>query len=228
MSAPASICFVVVLPGPRVWFDALSTAFTHPWVMSYQVGFGPPLVRAHDRLISAVRDAKSALEKLEAYLEHCYLDDVQRTRLAGLHRRLLVRRHGPVEVEVVRTASRHVLDLTVQLYPPYSSPNAVKDAMCAVGELEGLRREDPPEHRTGRFWLHLADPRNSRLLDVDAVRRRLVAPESQAAIAFTVPSVAGKLFAAWFEDWAAAREWPVIQLEGPVSAARTHRNGVGL
>ena len=229
MSAPSpSVCFVLVLPAPRAWFEALSTAFTHPWVMSYQVGFGPPLVRAHDRLISAVRGANGALEKLEAYLQHCYLDDVQRRRLAGLHRRLLVRRHGPVEAEAVRTATQDVLDLTVQLYPPLSAPESVKGAMRSVGALKGIGPDDPPEHRTGRFWLHLSDPRNARLMEVDQVRGQVTAPDEQAVLALTVPSTGAALFDAWLRQWAPRQGWPVVMLEGRVSVARAYRDGIGI
>ncbi len=227
-SSQLTVCFALILPQPKAWFSALTTAFTHPWVLSYQVGFGPPLIRAHDRLITAVRQARSALEKLEAYLCHCYLDDDQRRRLAQLHRRLLVRSHGPVEAEAIRSASRDVLDLTVQLYPPRSAPDAVRAEMRALGGLRGLSPGDPPENRTGRFWLHLSDPCNTRLMAVDVVRANVRDPDAEAVLALTVPAVGGDLFEAWFKTWAPIQGWSVIRLEGPVSVARAYRDGVGI
>ncbi|MEL7369779.1 MAG: hypothetical protein AAFN74_12755 [Myxococcota bacterium] len=229
MSASSpTICFAVVLPGPRAWFDVLSTAFTHPWVISYQVGFGPPLVRAHDRLIDALRSARSALDKLEIYLEHCYLDAHHRRRLAGLHRRLLVRRFGPLEAEAVRSASRDVLDLTVQLYPPSSAPDRVRSAMRAA-EIERIGEvEEAPEHRTGRFWIHLNDPRNYRLMDVDAVRHHVDNPDDQAVLALTVPATGAALFDGWLQQWTKDMKLPVVRLEGPVSVARAYRDGVNI
>lgn len=236
-ATPPTVCFVLVVPSPRRWFDVLSTAFTHPWVASYQIGFGPPLVRAHDRLIAAAGRAKSALEKLEAYLNHCYHDDDQRRRLAALHRRLLVRRHGPVEAEAVRAASRDVLDLSVQLYPPLAAPDGVRGAMRSLAGDE-VGEDAPPEHRTARFWIHLADPLNARLLAVDAVQAEVagVAPavgpgatdDDRAAMALTVPVVGADLFAGWLADWAPPARWPVVRLEGPVSVARAYRDGVGV
>ena len=223
-----TVCFALVLPNPRTWFQALSTAFKHPWVISYQVGFGPPLVRANDRLITAIREARSALDKLQAYLDHCYLDDQQRQRLAMHHRRLLVRRLGPVEAEAVRTASRDVLDLTVQLYPPLSAPEAVRSDMRSLGALKGVGRDDPPEHRTGRFWIHLADPRNERLMEVDVVRSQVRDPDHQAVLALTVPSSGADLFDGWLRAWAPGEGWSVVKLEGPVSVARAYRDGVGI
>ena len=230
MSPPRqpSVCFALVLPTSRAWFEVLSTAFTHPWVISYQVGFGPPLVRAHEGLIRALRETKSALEKLEAYLNHCYHDDEQRRRLALLHRRLLVRRHGPLEAEAVRSATRNVLDLTVQLYSPLSAPTAVRSAMRSIGALKGIGPDDPPENRTGRFWLHLSDPCNGRLMEVDVVRAHVRDPDHQAVLALTVPSTGADLFAAWLKVWASAAGWPVVRLEGPVSVARAYRDGVGI
>ena len=224
----AAVCFVIILPNQRTWFELLSTAFKHDWVLSYQVGFGPPLVRAHDRLIASLAGVRSALEKLEVYLNHCYLDDAQRRRLADLHRRLLVRRYGPLEAEAIREASRNVLDLTVQLYSPLSAPDAVRESMRGLRALQGIGPDDPPEHRTGRFWLHLSDPRNTRLLAVDAVRAFLTDEDSQAALALTVPSAGTTLFSAWLNSWAPSAGWPVVRLEGQVSVARASRDGVGL
>ena len=223
-----SVCFAIVLPRCRDWFSALSTAFTHPWVLSYQIGFGPPLVRASDGLITAVREAKSALEKLEAYLNHCYLNEMQRRRLAQLHRKLLVRRFGPVEAEAIRRSSRDVLDLSVQLYPPLSAPEAVRDQMRTLGALKGVTPEDPPENRTGRFWLHLSDPANTRLMEVDSVHPLITDADHQAVLALTVPAVGAELFSAWIRDWASPAGWPSVQLEGPVSVARAYRDGVGI
>ena len=222
----ARACFALVLPAPKAWFAALSTAFTHSWVSSYQVGFGPPLIRAHDRLIASLRHARGALGKLEAYLNHCYLDDGQRRRLADLHRRLLVRRLGPVEAESIRDASRHVLDLTVQLHSPDGAPPSVREAMQALGPLTCVGLDDPPEHRAGRFWIHLGDARNTRLLDVDAVRAHIEDPDVQAVLALTVPAEAIVLFEGWLRTWAPEAGYPVVKLDGPVSVARTTRDGV--
>ncbi len=226
-SSPA-VCFAVTVTSPRAWFPVLTTAFTHPWVTSYQVGFGPPLVRAHDRLIAAVARANSALQKLEAYLEHCYLDDGQRRRLAQLHRRLLVRRHGPLEAELIRAATPDVLDLTVQLHAPRSAPAAARDEMRGLDTRPGVGPDDPPEHRTGRFWIHLADPCNLRLMEVDAVKRKLTDPDTQAVLALTVPATGADLFEGWLRVWTPAADCDFARLEGPVSVARAYRDGVGV
>ena len=226
-SLPA-VCFAVIVPGPRAWLAVLSTAFTHPWVSSYQIGFGPPLVRAHDRLIAAVARANSALQKLEAYLEHCYLDDGQRRRLAQLHRRLLVRRHGPLEAELIRAATPDVLDLTVQLYAPGAAPGVARADMRAMDALPGIGPEDPPQNRTGRFWIHLADPCNLRLMEVDAVKRTLTDSDTQAVLALTVPPPGAALFERWLKVWTPTVDCAFARLEGPVSVARAYRDGVGV
>ncbi|MEM7678804.1 MAG: hypothetical protein AAF449_22710 [Myxococcota bacterium] len=221
------ICFAIVLPGPRAWFDVLRSAFTHPWVLSYQVGFGPPLVRAHDRLVEALREARSALDKLEIYLDHCYLDAHQRRRLAGLHRRLLVRRFGPLEAEAVRSASRDVLDLAVQLYAPYAAPQRVRASMRSMEALSD-ELNNAPEQRTGRFWIHLNDPRNYRLMDVDAVRHHVSDPDGQAVLALTVPASGAALFDGWLRTWTSEKGLVVVRLEGAVSVARAYRDGVNI
>ena len=227
-SASANVCFAIVIPNPRAWFSVLSTAFKHPWVMSYQVGFGPPLVRAHDRLIAAVSQTRNALEKLQAYLDHCYHDDEQRRRLAGLHRRLLVRRHGPVEAEAIRSATKDVLDLSVQLYPPLSAPAAAKEEMRSLGAQKGVGVDDPPEFRTGRFWIHLADPCNVRLMEVDVVKAQIQDSNEQAVLALTVPAPGAELFEGWLRSWTPALDCVAVKLDGPVSVARAYRDGVGI
>ena len=227
MTHAPKICFALILPGPRDWLEALTTAFTHPWVASYQIGFGPPLVRANDRLIAAVAKSASAIEKLDAYLTCCYLDDDQRRRLAGLHRRLLVRRHGPLEAEAIRAASRDVLDLTVQLHAPAVAPPVIAESMEAAVP-SASERTVPPEHRVGRFWVHLADPRNERMIAVDAVAAHVSDPEDQAVLPLTTTPHFADLYEAWLDDWAKSAGYPVVKLEGPVSAARAYRDGVSI
>ncbi|MCK6548307.1 hypothetical protein L6R52_20840 [Myxococcota bacterium] len=175
-----------------------SAAFVHPWVASYQIGFGPPLVRSSEPLIARLKSAKSAIEKLGIYLDVCVLDEAERKRLAGEFRRLMVRRLGPVDAEALDDASADVLDLSVRLHDPGAAPPAVLAAMRDADVPEQIiATRSAPDALSGRFFVRLGDPRGTRLLDHDAVKSRVADPERALALELRAPVAVRALFSAW-------------------------------
>jgi hypothetical protein len=87
------VSFAVIVHdgGIRALSPTLKKMFTHPWIASYMIGFGPPLIKSSEKITARVKDAKSALEKLEAYIDVCLADEEERKRLAALHRKQMVR-----------------------------------------------------------------------------------------------------------------------------------------
>ncbi|MCA9554694.1 MAG: hypothetical protein KC933_31985 [Myxococcales bacterium] len=218
--------FIFLAPRLHDMGSVLGKAFTHPWVASYQVGFGPPLVKASDRLIDRLRGARTALEKLEAYLECCVYADDERARLASLHRRLTTRRLGPVEAEILQAASADVLDLSLRLHDLTRVRPEVRTEM----ELEGLTADlfpsdAAPESLAGRFWVHLADPRNTRLLHIDQVRSAVEDPEQALALELRVPAGLRPIYAAWARVLKRDAALEVVDLGEPPALARVSRDG---
>lgn len=204
----------------------LVDAFTHPWVASYQIGFGPPLVRANPRLVAALRDTHRGLDKLEAYLEHCVYDDDERSRLAQLHKRQLVRRLGPLEAEAVRRASTDMLDLSLRLHDPRQAPPAVREDMASLDvDPDGLPHDLSLDDQAARFWITLGDPRNTRLLHMGVIGGRAADPERALALELRVPAALRALYAAWGRALTRDRYHPVIDLGAPASVARVSRDG---
>ena len=162
MSSSQTLVFAWTQPRLEDLGPLLKAALQHPWVASYQVGFGPPLINSSMALERSLSSVASAVDKLLAYLEVCFYDEAERTRLAQLHRRMVVQRMGPVEAEVVRTASAEVLDLSLRLHPLLRAPPAVRADICSqhkrlrkrcskkAGGCGCLRQgSDPPG---GRRW----------------------------------------------------------------------------
>ena len=208
---------------PRI----LRAAFVHPWVASYQVGFGPPLVRATDRLTERVREARTAMEKLDAYLEHCILDAEECARLATLQRRLLVRRRGPVEAEELDAASADALDLSLRLHAPATAPRKAKETMAKAGiPLDLVPPNTAPDQLTGRFLVRLSDPRNGRLLHIPAVADaaegdldHALALELRASVAYR------ELWSTFLEVLSLVAPFRPVPVGAPAAHARVLRNG---
>lgn len=188
--------FALVAPRLEDYAPVLRAAFSHPWVASYGVGFGPPLVRANARLVDALKDARSALDKLEAYLRHCIVDDLEQVRLAGHHRAIVVRHHGPLEAEEVALRSSDALDLSLRLHRPAEAPAMAQDQMLARG-LEAPEDADP-EVLTGRFLIRLDDPKNERLLSRPDIASQLNG-HGEAAIELRVHPAARAMWKAFID-----------------------------
>lgn len=143
----------------------LRATFSHPWVASYQVGFGPPLLRATPRLTERARAAGSALDKLDVYLDYILGDDVDRRRMADRVRLIALNRSGRLDAELIDRANDEALDLSLRLHAPVFAPPAVRHAMVEAGvSVAAGLPEAGPEALTARITLRLADPRNLDLL----------------------------------------------------------------
>src|SRR5262245_25770924 len=94
-----SFAVVVREGGLAALAPTLKRMFEHPWIASYMIGFGPPLIKSSEKIKERVKTAKSALEKLEAYVDVCLRDETERARLTALHRKLMVKSRGPLEAE---------------------------------------------------------------------------------------------------------------------------------
>jgi hypothetical protein len=218
--------FAILSERRRALPDMLERAFGHRWVASYQVGFGPPLVRSSDRIIDRVKESRSALEKLRAYFEVCILDEPERQRLAALHRKLLVRQHGPIEAEILDAASSAALDLTLRLHIPTVAPPAVAESMKEAGvDFAAIPAETPPEIMSARFLVRLHDPYNSRLLHRSDIEEQVGDAESAVALEMRVPVALRPLYAAWLAKLTEGSEYGFVDLVAPVSHARISRNG---
>lgn len=216
--------FVVIAARLQDLTSILTRAFTHPWVASYQVGFGPPLIRSSDHLLFRLKSARSSLDKLAAYLEVCIFDPEERARLAAMHRQMLIGRHGPIEAEVLAASSADVLDLNFRLYPPAEAPGAVRRQMeqAAAPAVDSALA---PEDHSARFVVHLFDPRNTRLLHVDAVAREADMHSEPLAVELRVPAALFELWQIFIRDYESLTGYSVVGLEEPGPRARVVRDG---
>jgi hypothetical protein len=206
--------------------DLLKAAFEHPWIASYQVGFGPPLVRSSDRITARLKECRTALEKLRAYFEVCILDEEERRRLAALHRVLLVKQHGPIEAETLDAASSTAVDLTLRVHIPACAPEKVASSMTEAGvDFELIPRDTPPEIMAARFLVRLNDPYNDRLLHRHDVREMVADPDDAVALEMRVPVALRPLYQKWLADLARRSGFGFVDLEDPVSHARVHQDG---
>lgn len=208
---------------PRI----LRASFQHPWVASYQIGFGPPLVRATPELAELARDARDAIAKLDLYLEHCILDLDQCKRLATAQRRLLVRRQGTVEAEDLTRASADALDLSLRLHVPQTAPPRVRRSMKELGvPLDLVPRNVVPGALIGRFLIRLGDPRNERLLHVPAVAEAAGANDEQSlALELRVQVDHHELWRAFLDALAFIAPFTPVEVGDPAAHARVMRNG---
>ncbi len=204
----------------------LQEAFAHAWIASYQVGFGPPLVRSSDRIVERLRSSRTALEKLHAYFEVCILDDEERRRLTALHRKLVVKHHGPIEAEALDAASSDALDLMLRIHIPHHAPPKARASMEEAGvDFELVPADTPPEIMSGRFLVRLSDPFHSRLLHMEAVRTLVSDPDAAVALELRVPVALRPLYRVWLEQLERDTGHPFVDLEAPVAHARVSRNG---
>jgi hypothetical protein len=131
------------------------------------------------------------------------LDETERDRLAKQHRMFIVRRLGPVDAEQVDDASADALDLSVRLHHPALAPPGVQAAMREVGvPFDLLPMRTPPESMSARFVVRLADPRNERMLEREAVRACWSAAGAGAeqaglALELRVPVAVRSMYGAW-------------------------------
>ncbi len=209
--------FVLLSPGPRpLLASLLRSAFSDPWVGSYQIGFGPPLIKSSAALTERLKGVLPALQKLEIYLDVCLAEE-ERRRLAKLQRALLVRRHGPLEAEAVDEASADVFDLSLRLHTPLKAPEPVRASMIAAGvELDWVDEGLAPDSLSGRFYVHLEDPDGERLLSIPEVAKT----SAGLAVELRVPIVVRRLFLAWLERRKRETGASFVDLGAPVSHAR--------
>ncbi|MEQ9499653.1 MAG: hypothetical protein RIT81_22390 [Deltaproteobacteria bacterium] len=225
MTPTKYVSFVVLADQLHHLPVVLRAAFEHAWIGSFQVGFGPPLLQSSARLKERLQGVVGALDKLEAYLAVCVLDAAERERLAVQHRRILVRRHGPLEAEAVNRASADVLDLMLRLRSPLDAPPDVRASMDAYDVDPAWIPDDAaPDLLSGRFLVHLSDPRNERLLYADAVRS-VCDPDTALAVDLRVPAVLRPLWAAWSRHFAKQTGYRVVDLGEPPAHARVLRDG---
>ena len=218
--------FVFLAPRLDELGHVLARAFAHRWVASYQVGFGPPLIRSSPRLAARLTGARTAIEKLQAYLEVCVYDDEERARLATLQRRLAVRRHGPIEAEALQASSADVLDLSLRLHDITRAAPDVRAAMEAEClDPSVVPADAAPESLASRFWVHLADPRSTRLLHIDAVRARVQDPARALAVELRVPAGLRPIYAAWARVLERDAALSVVDVGEPAAVARVTRDG---
>jgi hypothetical protein len=215
------VSFAILGERRRDLFDLLKRAFEHPWVASYQIGFGPPLVRSSDQISRRVKESRTAIEKLRAYLDVCIFDETERKRLTDLHRRLVVRKQGPIEAEALDAASAEALDLTLRLHIPSNAPPKARGSMERAGIDFGLVPADtPPEIMAVRFLVRLADPYHSRILHMQEVRELVMDAENAVALELRVPIALRPLYAIWVAELVKDSEFGFIDLEDPVAHAR--------
>jgi hypothetical protein len=207
--------FALIGDRPEVLPKVLRAAFSHKWVSTYQIGFGPPLLKSNERVRAALQGVTRALDKLDAYLVHCILDAVECRRLAELHRQLVTRRLGPVEAETVALASSDALQLELRVNQP--------------GRPSIPVTETPPEALSARFLIRLSDPLNSRLLDVAAAAEAAKGLNDPWALELRAPASFRALYAMWIDELKESLEstTPVrtVDLGAPSAHARVIRNG---
>jgi hypothetical protein len=227
MVGTSEYAYALVIDRAERLHALLQLSFQHPWVASYQIGFGPPLVRSSERLIRRVKEARSALEKLDAYLELCFLNREERGRLLANFRRLVVRRDGPVEAEAMDEMSASVLDLSLRLHHPREAPPAVTESMIREGlPVESLPARMPPEALTGRFLVKLADFRNERLLELEAIDAMVSDLPNALALELRVPDGARSTFAPFLRLLERGGSFTLVEIGDPRSHARVRRDGV--
>lgn len=223
----ARYTFALVSPRFTRLAEVLRVVFEHPWVASYQIGFGPPLVRANAPVTAAVKAARSALDKLSAYATHCLFDRAEQARLAALHRQLLVRRHGPIEAEEAALRAADVLDLSLRLFTPASASPAIRQQMLDGGVDPALGAGAAPELLSGRFLVRLEDPRNERLLELPVIAAKVppIAPLSgePMVLELSVDPALAPLWRAFTRSLEGAEGIVPVELGDPASLARSSR-----
>lgn len=220
-----SFAIVVRTGGLSALSPTLRRVFSHPWVASYMIGFGPPLIKSSEKLTARVKDAKSALEKLEAYVEICLRDEEERKRLTALHRKQMTKSRGPLEANELDEASAEVIDLSIRLHHPALAVPAVSQAMRARGvPLDVVPLRSPPDDLSARILVRLADPRGTRLLDTKGVRAELEdETEDALAIELRAPPAVRGLYASFLSELEG--DITFVHFSDPTPLARVTRDG---
>ena len=226
ISTPRYLSFALVVSEgiPNLGLT-IGELFTDSWVESYQIGFGPPLIRSRPEL-RTLRKPLSALSKLELYIKWCLLDEDHCRGLAERHRQRLVKhQRASVEAEALDSASAQVWDISCCLYRPSDAPEAVLADMRA-GRLEGGAGELFAEARTGRIYIHLHDPSGQLLLDklrAEALLDKERVSKKVVAFELRVPVASRMLFTAWVERMnLKLRFGHIVYLGEPYSHARAY------
>jgi hypothetical protein len=197
----------------------LRSALTDEWIGSFQVGFGPPLVRSSERLIERLAGTGAALDKLDAYLACCILDEGERQRLAAEHRRLVVRRLGPVEAETLDRTAGDALDLRIRLKGAESPPpDIIPEDWKDLPRLDGSEEE-------ARFLIRLDDPSGARWLSADEVSEVSGQNECDLVVELRVDARSRELWTAWAESWSRRSGYPALTGFELRPHARVIRNG---
>ncbi len=214
--------FIVLTGGGRAQlFFLLRAVLTDRWVASYQVGFGPLLLRAAS--VFAPLPPLSAIEKLGIHLERCVVPEVERAALARRFRAELVRREGPIEAEALDAASPTVFDLSVRLHTPSSAPPGLAARMAQAGVAE-LPIDTPPEPLSARLWLHLHDPEGRRLLAEPAVAANAADLDHPIALELRTEPALRWVFERWLVDLEGRNpDIRVVDLGEPLAHAKTRR-----
>lgn len=209
----SDLSLLVQAQGPLQLPAVLEAIFSDPWIGSYQIGFGPPLVSAHATLRQEVRQARDARAKLQVYLRRCIMNGEERRRLAALHRRLLVRRQGPVEAEALDRAASEAIDLRLRLRMPDRPPPDV-----SAESWMALPWPDDPIAAEARILLRLDDPFGTRW-----------SPSGQDGdglwVELRVAADAQPLWAEWARHWSRHTGYAVDPRREPTSHARRIEDG---
>lgn len=221
-----TVSFAVVVSdgGLAALAPALKRIFEHPWIASYMIGFGPPLIKSSPVLIERVKASRSAIEKLEAYIDVCLRDEAEQKRLSALHRKLMTRSRGPLEAEQLDEASAEVIDLSLRLHHPALAPPAVAQAMRARGiNFDVVPMKSPPDALSARLLVRLSDPIGSRLLHTAAVRAVIDEDASPLAIELRAPPGVRGFYATWLAELGG--DIGFVHFSDPIARARVTRDG---
>lgn len=167
----------------------LVAAMRHPWIATYAVGFGPPLIGANDALKERLKTAAGAFAKLEAYADTCLVPEKERVRMFWKHR---LRIRGEDRREASRR-STEALDLTMRLHRPDTAPAILRAELAAVdpaafaGSLEA------------RLMVRLDDPLGAGL------GARLGIEEDELILELVIEDAAAPAWRAWAERLANTR-----------------------
>jgi len=189
----------------------ITRVMRHPMVGGYQIGFGPPLVRANPAVIDALKAARSPFDKLEIYFRCCLLSPKEQVRLTWKHRALVTQRLGPLEAEEVAQRYADALDLVVSLR---EAPSARGGESSGLASAQGAR--------SGRFLIRFDDLANQRLLELPALAGIEVGAEP-FALELRVQPAAQEDFGRLLADISEVR---VVALGDPTPHARARRDGV--
>jgi hypothetical protein len=227
LPAREHVSFAIVVPrgGLRALSPTLRRVFSHPWVASYMIGFGPPLIKSTPRIVERLKGAKSALDKLEIYIEECLINEEERKRYTTLHRKLMTKSRGPLEANELDEASAEVIDLSIRLHHPALAIPAVSQAMRARGvSLDVVPMHSPPDDLSARIMVRIADPRGTRFLDTKSVHTAIDEEVGDAlAIELRCPPAVRGLYASFLSELGG--DVTFVHFSDPAPLTRVIRDG---